>query len=252
MDDAGAVVISSWEYCFYQTGVDIRNWVLTSWPYKRQWKRETFVHFHHFYLVLPSDSPFFQTGLFLPVPALELDLLVNQSYMTCLLYCHATNSDMYVPHIYMQGSCFLSGIVEIFFFSWTIPTACVIYDSGSGFWEKRPTKKPRHSLKIDAGCELEGQKHLFSPLQHLLHSTTKYFLSFKIWLKPANLKHFILVALLNCSAQQPGHKSSCVSLFWMTSDVSHYRFCEGHFLYLLLPYLLTTQNLPLLPFALFF
>lgn len=172
MDDAGAVVIPSWEYCFYQTGVDIRNWVLTSWPYKRQWKRETFVHFHHFYLVLPSDSPFFQTGLFLPVPALELDLLVNQSCMTCLLYCHATNSDMCMPHIYMWGSCFLFG--HVFFFLDYPGRLCDLWQ-----WVrilgKKSHKKPWHSLKIDAGCELEGQKHLFSPLQHLLHSTTNIF-----------------------------------------------------------------------------
>lgn len=195
MDDAGAVVISSWEYCFYQTGVDIRNWVLTSWPYKRQWKRETFVHFHHFYLALPSDSPFSQRALFLPV--LELDLLVNQGYMTRLLYCHATNSNMCVPHIYMRGSCFLSGPVESFFFSWTIPAACVIYDSGSGFWEKKTHKKPWHSLKIDAGCELEG---LILPIATSSPLHNKYFRSLKTWLKPANLKHFIMVALLNCSA----------------------------------------------------
>lgn len=142
MDDAGAVVISSWEYCFYQTGVDIRNRVLTSWPYKRQWKRETFVHFYHFYLVPPSDSAFTQGVLFLPSPALELDFLVNQNDMACLLYRHVTNSVMCVLHIYMRGGFFVSGSEDEVFFSWTVPAACVIYDSGSGFWGKKTPGTP--------------------------------------------------------------------------------------------------------------
>lgn len=197
MDDAGAVVISSWEYCFYQTGVDIRNWVLTSWPYKRQWKRETF-HFHHFYLVLLSDSPFFQRGLFLPVPALELDLLVNQSYMTCPLYCHATNSSMCVPHIYMRGGCFFVRACwwNLFFYpglsrplKWFMTIG---QDSGK--------KVPQKTLALpEERCWLwvRGTKALILPIATSYPLHNKYFRS---WLKPANLKHFIIVALLNCSA----------------------------------------------------
>lgn len=158
MDDAGAVVISSWEYCFYQTGVDIRNRVLTSWPYKRQWKRETFLHFYHFYLVPPSDSAFSQRVLFLPSPALELDLLVNQNDMACLLYRHVTawcacftytcGEVALGPGLWMKS--FFPGLSRppVWFMT-------VGQDSGE--------KKPWHSLKIAAGCELQGQKHSFSP-----------------------------------------------------------------------------------------
>lgn len=57
-----------------------------------------------------------------------------------------------------------------------ILAACVIYNSGAGFCGGgEEHKKPWHSLKIDAGCELEGQQHSFSPLQHLFHSTTNIF-----------------------------------------------------------------------------
>lgn len=142
MDDAGAVVISSWEYCFYQTGVDIRNWVLTSWPYKRQWKRETFVHFHHCYLALPSDSPFFQRGLFLPVPALELDFTgQSKSHdMSIVLSCH---KQRHVRASYLHaGKLLFVRACWIFFFPGLSRPLVWFMTVGQDSGKKRPTKNP--------------------------------------------------------------------------------------------------------------
>lgn len=177
MDDAGAVFISSCEYCFYQTEVDIRTRVSTLWPCKRQRKRETFVRFQHFYLILSSDSAVSQRAFFLPIPALGLDLLVNQNYMTYLLYRHV--NEMCVPQTGREVALCLGLLMKSYFLNFFLDCPGRLCD----LWQwvrivgrkKKKHKKPWHSLKIDAGCELEGQRHSFSPSQHLFYSTTNIF-----------------------------------------------------------------------------
>lgn len=112
MDDAGGVVISSWECCFSQTGVDIRNRISTLWPCKGQ--RGTFVHFQHFYVMLPSDS------------ALSQSIVSSHSSFwigfTGQSKCHdmsiVLSCQRNVRASYMQGGCFVPGdCCEVLFFN---------------------------------------------------------------------------------------------------------------------------------------
>lgn len=140
MDDAGAVVISSWEYCFYQTGVDIRNWVLTSWPYKRQWKRETFVHFHHFYLALPSDSLSLRERSFFPF----LNWIYWSIKVTWRVYCIVMpQTATCACLIFTCGEvAFCPGLLNLFFFPGLSQPLVWFMTVGQDSGKKRPTKNP--------------------------------------------------------------------------------------------------------------
>lgn len=154
MDDAGAVIISSRKYCFYQTGVDRRNRISTLWPCKRHRKRETFVRFQHF-----LSHPFIWFSILsesvLSSHSSSWIGFTGQSKWHEMSIVASCRRD--VRASYAQGGCFVPGpVYEVLFFNfffWNIPAACVIYNSRSGFGGVgNHNKKPWHSLKIDAGC----------------------------------------------------------------------------------------------------
>lgn len=177
------------EYCFYQRGVDIRNSVSTSWPCKRQKKRNicslsTFLSHPFIWFNILSEHSFF------PFQDLGLDLLVNQNYMTCLLYRHVNETCMYEqPPSYMQGGCFVPGPVdEVLFFKFfpglSQPPAWFM-TVGQDSEEKTPQKTL--ALPEDRCWLWVRTKALILPNATSVPLHNKYFRSLKIWLNPANL-----------------------------------------------------------------
>lgn len=196
MDDAGAVFISSCEYCFYQTGVDIRTRVSTSWPCKRQRKRETFVRFQHFYLILSSDSAVSQRAFFLPIPALGLDLLVNQNYMTYLLYRHV--NEMCVPQTCREVALCPGLLMKsyfLYFFLGRPGRLCDLWQWVRIVGKKTKTQKTLALPEDRCWLWVRRTKTVILPITTSVLLHKKYFRSLKIWLKPANLKDFVIVAL---------------------------------------------------------
>lgn len=144
MDDAGAVIISSRKYCFYQTGVDRRNRISTSWPCKRHRKRETFVRFQHF-----LSHPFIWFSILsesvLSSHSSSWIGFTGQSKWHEMSIVASCRRD--VRASYAQGGCFVPGpVYEVLFFNFfsgisRLPVWFITVGQDSGGWETT-TKNP--------------------------------------------------------------------------------------------------------------
>lgn len=200
MNDAGAVVISPWESCFYQTGVNIRKRISRSWPCKRPRKKKHLFAFRIFTSSFHRIQHSLREHSFFPFQLLDWIGFRGQSKLNDMSLVTSCQRDVHASHCTCtcrEVALCLGLLTKSYFLHLLLGypgRLCDLLQWVRILGEKKTLKTL--ALPEDR-CWLwvRRTKALILPIATSVPLYNKYFRSLKIWLKPANLKHFVIVAL---------------------------------------------------------